>query len=145
MPHVKLTQPDYAPTNSEKVITRKKRVMGEVDSFQATAASGVEDFPLKVDANGLASLSFQAGAAAAAGETLVVDVSRVRGGVVTSLLSATYTYDNGESANTEVSLDSLIDESIGLADGDLIRVTRTYTAGGGPTPVVNSLVRAQFG
>ncbi len=132
------------PATTEEGVKRLLRLESELQSFQATAADAVVDFAQKTRATRLASLSLQVETVAAAAETLVIDISRVRDGTVTSLLTGTFTYDNGEDDDVEIDLSSLIDPAVTVQEGDLIRITRDYTAGGGPTPVVNSLVRAQF-
>lgn len=146
MPHVRMdSKLDFLPAPSEDSVRRYRRMFGEIQSTQGAAASLVEQFALNVDARNLASLTFRSDALAAAGESMTVDVSRVRGATVTSLLTGAYVYNNGVTvADAEISLDALIDPDVSLQEGDIIRISRVYVPGGGATPVVNTLVRAQF-
>ncbi len=74
-------------------------------------------------------------AAAAAGETMVVDV--LKNGA--TVLTGTFTFDNTVAAGAWQTLSLDLAQSA-VALGDHLEVDLTYTAGGGPTPVVGTLV-----
>ncbi len=82
------------------------------------------------------------GDAAAAGESMQIQVQRVAAGTGTVTTLATVVLDDSIPANTRLSVtpDRTLN-NLGL--GDRIRVVRTYTAGGGPTPMTNTSVRVQ--
>jgi hypothetical protein len=82
------------------------------------------------------------GAAAAAGESMQIQVLRVEAGTGTTTTLTTVVLDDSIPANTRLSVtpDRTLN-NLGL--GDRIRVVRTYTAGGGPTPMTNTSVRVQ--
>lgn len=82
-------------------------------------------------------------AAPAAGESMVFDV--LKNGV--SVLTATYTYDSTKAslAGTIVDLMALLDSTkASVKIGDKLEVTRTYAAGGGPTPMTHTGVTVEF-
>lgn len=63
-----------------------------------------------------------------AGESLVIDLQRVRAGVATTLLSASITLDvTTAPAGTRVPF--AFDPAKSLVDGDLVQIVTTYTAG----------------
>jgi len=103
-------------------------------SYQATAATAAEVVMIAPAAGFIESVKAVAGAGAAAGESLTVDV-KING---TTVLTAAIVLD--AAAGTDVKSGTLDSAAIEFAADDLISVERTYVAGGGPTPIVNSLV-----
>lgn len=101
---------------------------------QATAATaaGVLAF-IAPAAGAITSVKAFAGAGAASGESMAVDV-KING---TTCLSAAITLN--EAAGTDVQSGTLA-TAVALAAGDKVTVDFTYTAGGGPTPIVNTAV-----
>lgn len=82
-------------------------------------------------------------AAPASGESMVFDV--LKNG--TSVLTSAYTYDSTKAAlaGSIVDLTNLIDPTkAAVGIGDKLEVTRTYTAGGGPTPMTHTRVFVEF-
>lgn len=79
------------------------------------------------------------GTAPAAGESMVVDINRVRDGSGAVTTIATITIDNTFAANTRVPIPVTQLANI-LSAGDRIQVDLDYTAGGGPAPMDNTLV-----
>ena len=80
---------------------------------------------------------FVSAIAAAAGESMVIDVTK--NGV--SILTGTYTFNNTKSGKSHISLGSLIDKSKNsVAVGDIIRCSRTYTPGGTPTMTATCVI-----
>jgi len=73
-------------------------------------------------------------AAAAAGEDMAVDVEI--GG--TTCLTGPMTLD--DAAGTDVVDGTLDTGAVAFSAGDKVVITRTYTAGGGPTPIVGNAV-----
>lgn len=126
----------------------KAKAEGEVmESFQAVAASLTTELgivsPPRNDASGammLQSIRITNGAVAAAGESLVVTVNRITVGTGAVVALGTFTIDATVPANS-ISLGALNQSLNLLTAGDRIQVVRTYTAGGGPTPMTNTLVR----
>lgn len=81
------------------------------------------------------SLYFLSGAPAAAGESMVVDV--LVNGV--SILSSTLTFDSTKAADTQYEFAITAGKEKYNA-GDIVTVTRTYVAGGGPTMTATTVV-----
>ncbi len=82
------------------------------------------------------------GDAAAAGESMQIQLQRIAAGTGASTTLQTIVIDDSIPANTRLSLTpDPTTNNLGL--GDRIRVVRTYTAGGGPTPMTNTSVRVQ--
>jgi hypothetical protein len=123
-----------------------------LESYQQVAATAIEEFTIPqafypslgiVGATHFEDLLVANGAVAAAGESMTIDVSRVRGGVVTSLLTTPAVIDNTDPGNSIQGFSALIDRTLARTLNpatDKIRITRTYVAGGGPTPMANTVV-----
>lgn len=113
-----------------------KKLRARIDrhaSSQAVAAT-LSDV-MVVDVGGqIQALTAIIGATPAAGESLVVDV--LRNGV--SILSAPYTFSNALPGKVVRDLVPVAGTTIVI--GDVITINRTYTAGGGPTPIGPSRV-----
>jgi len=76
---------------------------------------------------------------AASGESLVVDVKRVRKGVSKSMLKSPITIDDTIAAQTAVF--GVLDKSdLGMIKGDYIYADVTYVPGGIPTPLKNLVI-----
>lgn len=115
------------------------------ESFQAVAATATARVTLPFGTTRLNSMIIDNGAVAAAGESMVIDVLRVRNGATTSLLTATTTINNGIPANSSRDLSHLINLGLNtLLPTDEIQISRTYVAGGGPTPMTNTMVHLGF-
>lgn len=82
------------------------------------------------------------GAIADAGEDIIIAVQRVEVGTGSVTTIGTFTIDSTVLANS-VSVVPIDQARNVLTPGDLIQVTRTYTAGMAPTPITNTLVRVQ--
>jgi len=106
--------------------------------LQATAASATVRWFLASGTGLIKSVKAQAGAGAASGESLTVDVQI--GG--TSCLSSVITLDN--AAGTTVQSGTIDTANDDLAANDVVTIVFAYTAGGGPTPIVNTLVTVDF-
>lgn len=89
------------------------------------------------------------GAVAAANESLVVDIQKStdNGATWATVLTAPKTInDVGEPAQTVIPLAALLDaDKVGVDVGDILCVVLDYTAGGGPTPILNTMVVAEIG
>lgn len=129
------------------------------NSFQATAADESEDVALveprradELAAPGqipqlnatrqVVAADVTVGTAAAAGESMQIDVIRVLNGTGATSVIATITIDDTFAADTSVPIPITQLSNLLLA-GDRIRIDRTYTAGGAPAPMDNTLVRVQ--
>jgi hypothetical protein len=128
-------------------------------SFQAVAAAGSDDValieprrvgeasnPIRVpelnaDAQVIAA-DVTIGDAAAAGESMQIDIIRVANGTGGTSIIATITIDDTFAANTSVVI-PITQLSNQLLAGDRIRIGRTYVAGMAPAPLTNTLVRVQ--
>lgn len=119
-------------TSLQAVAATATAIMGNV---APAAASSGDSANMMVQ-----SMQVTNGAVADAGEDIIITVQRVSGGIVTTL--GTVTIDSTIAANsvTPISIDPARNV---LTEGDLIQVTRTYTAGMAPTPITNTLVRVQ--
>lgn len=106
---------------------------------QEVAATATESFFVKQAGNILVA-KFAAGAIAAVGESMTVDVHKN----AATILTAPYVYDNPDDPNTwfDASLDAA---EVAVAEGDMISVIRTYAAGGGPTPLSQNEVVVELG
>ena len=111
---------------------------GRISSHQTAAATLVENKMIAQAAGTITGVQAVAGTAAAAGESMNVDV-KIGG---TTVLSATLTIDN--SSGTTVQNGTLDSAAVDFAAGDVISIERTYTAGGGPTPMANTLVEVAY-
>lgn len=130
----------------------KARAQGEVyESFQSVAATLGEDLglwvsPIALDIrNNAATGQIQAarvsvGTAPAAAESMVVAIQHTLGAITT--IMATVTIDSTFSDGDVVDI-PLTTNTINIFTDSRIRVLRTYTAGGGPTPMANTTVRVQ--
>lgn len=125
--------------NPTIIIGDRTRVMLRESSRQLVAATANESWFAK-QAGTLKSVDFIADEVAGAGESMVVDIL-VNGA---SVLTGVYTYDSGSSPNTwyPASLDGA---KLAVVKGDLISVSRVYTAGGSATPVAENEVVIEMG
>lgn len=108
-----------------------KKLRGRIDrvvSNQAAAASGSDLHVLDV-AGDIQSLSVITAANPASGESLVIDVQR--NGV--TILTAPLTLNNTTPGKVLYNFTPVAGTRLNL--GDVITFVRTYTAGGGATPV----------
>ncbi len=87
-------------------------------------------------------LQFFCGALAAADEEMSIDVLRtpVEGGAAASILSAPFVYDDTKAVGWH---DLPVEDGTVLNAGDIITVTRDYTAGGAPTPIGANVVQLE--
>jgi len=105
----------------------------ESDLQGAAATATVTKF-IASAAGKINSVKALAGTAAAAGESMTVDV-RING---VSCLTSAITIDDSSGTSVE---DGAIDTAANtLAADDVVDIVRTYTAGGGPTPMADTLV-----
>ena len=114
--------------------TRLGRKVTELTAhdYQDVAASGTTQVFMAMAAGKINDVIAVAETAAAAGEDMALDV-QING--VTCLTSA-ITIDSTSGTTPEV---GTVDTAANtLARGDLITVVRTYTAGGGPTPMAGT-------
>jgi len=107
-----------------------------ISHHQATAASLDIDVMIAQQDGTIESFKAVSGATAAAGESMTVDVQI--GGV--SALTAAITLD--AAATTVVQSGTIDTAANSFSAGDIISIVRVYTAGGGPTPMVNTLATA---
>ena len=77
-----------------------------------------------------------AGTACASGESMTFDVKKNG----TTILSGVLTVDSTSTPRTKASMMSLVGANTHLSEGDVLTVVRDYTAGGGPTPLVDTQV-----
>lgn len=108
-------------------------------SRQEVAQTTTESFFVK-QAGNVVGVKFCASGIPAAGESMTVDVDQ--GGV--SVLTAAIVYDNPDPENTWVE-GALDGAAVAVTEGALMTVTRTYAAGGGPTPIAQNEVVVEFG
>lgn len=155
---------DLVPVRNDDESTRVQRLQtlaadraraeGEVyNSFQAVAATATEELglwtgPLE-DAVGnntssgmIQRAQVSVGTAPAAGESMVIAVQRVFAGGVASTMG-TITVDNTFS-NGQLAEIPLTTNNQNIVAGSVIRISRTYVAGGGPQPMANTLVRIEL-
>lgn len=121
--------------------------VNDYQSFQQTAVAGLtsEYFIPRVPSLRLVFASFWSRTMAAPGESMIVRVFRWRltapGVLTTTTLNGTFTYDSSLPLGTEIDFSNLILPGITLEPGDIVSATRGYTAGGGPTPIEDTIVR----
>lgn len=126
---------------------------GEVyTSFQAAAASGNDLIGSVSTPNGvniagalaassqLAEAQVTIGDAAAAGESMVINLRRELGGA--SRILGTITIDSTFAANSVTTI-PINNQNNNIEEGSVIRVERTYVAGMAPAPLTNTTVRMQ--
>ncbi|NIV93801.1 hypothetical protein GWN42_13630 [candidate division KSB1 bacterium] len=107
-------------------------------SVQAVAATATEIAFVATGSGSILDGKCAVLTAAAAGESMVIDV-KING---TTCLQATTTIDDSSGTTAE---DLNIDDTANdLAAGDIVTIERTYTAGGGPTPMTDSAVSIDF-
>lgn len=118
----------------------------ELQSFQAVAATLVTEFLVPEDATRLERFQIANGAVAAAGESMTFNLERIRAGAAVALVTGVFTVDSTDPANSVQSADNLLVRDLcrSLVSTDRIRLTRTYVAGGGPTPMTNTHVRLRM-
>ena len=107
-------------------------------ALQATAASATVREFIAGNTGVITSVKAQAGAGAASGESLTVDV-KING---TTCLTGVITLDN--AAGTTVQDGTVDTGADDLAEDDIVTIVYAYTAGGGPTPIVNTLVTIEY-
>jgi hypothetical protein len=110
-----------------------------VSGTQAVAATASFFIMIAPSAGRIIALKARAGAGAAAGESLVVDVHE--GGV--SMMTTPVTLDNAAGTNVQT---GTVDAGApgAMAVNNIITWELTYVAGGGPTPIVDSEYTAEF-
>lgn len=132
----------------------KARAQGETySSFQAVAAtatsvmgsvqSPVADRGTTVMRQMVLEATVVNGDVAAAGESMVITVQQVEVGTGSVRTLAQVTIDDTVAANSVTTIPIVQDNNALVRTGDLIQVTRTYTAGMAPTPMTNTLVRVR--
>lgn len=135
----------HPPMNGASI----RKLIGLLNRFeheQTAAASAAGTVipgtnPVKQD-HIIQDLFFIATGAAAAGESMTIDV--LRNGV--SILTGVFTYDSTKTAKKQLSLMNLLTAAgKKIAAGDVLTATRVYTAGGGPTPIANNAVVVELG
>jgi sulfur carrier protein ThiS len=107
-------------------------------SLQAAAATADVDLFIAPAAGVISAVSARAGTTAAAGEDMAIDVEI--GG--TTCLTAAIVLDDAAGVTVVA---GVVDAAANvLAAGDLVEVTRVYTAGGGATPMADTFVSVFF-
>lgn len=129
-----LTHKDLRPfgtTNATKLISHIKRgrsSQGAAATVASPAGLVANMDPVDQDMT-ITDITFVASVTPAAGESLVIDVT-VDG---TTILSGTFTFNNTLVGDRVYSLKNLLlAASNRIRAGQIVRVIRTYTAGGGP-------------
>jgi hypothetical protein len=131
----------------------KASAEGEIyQSFQATAASLTEELGIiNVPAKGLTWPQAQAveaevtvGDGPAAGESMLIIVQAVSVGTGAGVEIGRVTLSNPDTTAYSRTTIPLSNSVLGLTNGDRIRISRTYTAGGGPTPMTDTTVRVKI-
>lgn len=133
----------HTPFNSASI----RKLLGQLfraSSEQKTAAS----LATSLMAGGIArhkgtiqDIWLVSGAACASGESMTFDI--LKNG--TSILSGVYTLDSTKPNKEPISLLSLLDPTkADITWGDKLEVTRVYTAGGGPTPLINTRLDVEW-
>jgi len=132
------TKRDLHTPFNEKTLTRLWGVMHRARNEQTVAASlatspmsGANPAPSPPVGGTVLSAFFVSRVAAAAGESMTVDV--LKNGV--SILTGVLTFDATKAAGEQVPL-SLVPGAT-VKTGDALVVTRVYVAGGGPTMAQN--------
>lgn len=132
-----LSQKDlHNPLNS-RAIRRLRGRLEKIVSAQAVAATLTTTEILDIggaQAGNIQDLTFVAEAVAAANEDITVDVQK--NGV--TILNNVLVYDDTLLPGELIRLDYDVDTSFDV--GDVVSVIRTYTAGGGPTPIAHTKV-----
>ena len=139
----KLTRRDFTPAQPLLAVKKLLAYLDDaaaVSNFQAVAATAVEQVILPAGTTGISAITIANGDVASGTEDITVDISRVRAGVVTSMLSAVIVVDSSIVADSVTDFSSSIDSAVLFADGDVLQISRTYTAGT-PTPMTNTIVK----
>lgn len=105
---------------------------------QATAATATTFQFMATRVGVIKAVVMKAGTAAASGEDMAIDV-QING--VTCLTSAVTLDDAAGTTLQTATVDTTADD---LAAGDVVTVVRTYTAGGGPTPMTDTFVAIDY-
>lgn len=132
-----------------------EKLVGHVftfNAFQAVAAdanvaAARNGSPVVPQAGRIESISMITPVVAATGESMSVDIHKSTDGGATyaTILTAPKVVSSTTAAKTVTSLDSLIDPAKNnVSAGDLLRAVLDYTAGGGPTPMVNTHVSIEI-
>jgi hypothetical protein len=146
-----ITKKDLHTPLSEQAIRKIYGAMHKFIAYQAVAASAnlvPGDSPVIVQAGRIQDIHVVIPKVCASGESMVVDVHKSTDGGATyaTVLTETKTIGSTDAAKTLHSMTSLIDGSkADLNAGDMLRVVLTYTAGGGPTPIVSTTVQIEIG
>lgn len=147
----KLTGKDlHFPLNNETSRKLQGLILRRA-AFQGTAATAgvnlaLQGVPFLLQAGRLRDLYYIYGTAAAAGESMVVDVQKSTNGGSSwaTMLSSTVTISSTSTPLVVTSMWSLVlPASVALAEGTMMRMNLTYTAGGGPAPMANLAVVAE--
>lgn len=135
----KLSKKDLHTPFTSKTISKLIGFFLRGQAEQAVAASlaaaPVAGLTPATQGGKITSLYLVSSDAAAAGESMVVDV--LKNGV--SILTAPYTLDATKLRDTQIEL-PLAAASANILIGDRLTVTRTYAAGGTPTMTATSVV-----
>jgi hypothetical protein len=119
-------------------VTLGRAKPGNIVHEQAVAATLTSQMMIAPAGGSITSLQAFAGTAAAAGESMTVDVT-ING---VTALSAVATID--DAATTTV-VEGTIDAAANdFVRGDVIAIVRTYVAGGGPTPMADTVVSVAY-
>jgi len=119
---------------NELIVVANAGTPSPVTTEQAVAAS-LDDIVFVAPADGtITSLYAKAGTTAAAGESMDIDIEI--GGV--AVLTAALTLD--ATAGTTAQEGTIDTAANSFSAGDVIEITRAYTAGGTPTPMANTIV-----
>lgn len=122
-----------------KIMGKMQRAVSE-QAVAATAAGGVMiGGGPATHAGKILSAFVVLSAAPASGETMEYDLQVNGSSVLTATLTVNDTYSAGEQI--ELPLDPAL---LDIAIGDIVTVDRTYTAGGGPTPIANNAVHVEW-
>lgn len=115
------------PMSGENIDALRAR-LERITSAQGSAAN-LTHTEVSIAAGNLREITFVAAATPASGESLAVAVT-VDGDDV---LGTAFTYDDTLEGGTVYKLD--VDRDVNIQPGAVIVITRTYVAGGGPTPI----------
>jgi hypothetical protein len=115
------------------------RTITRLDTSQVAAADLTSSFVMRARGRVVAARALLGGAVAAAGESLTFDVL-IDG---TTALAGVGTVDNTTAADAWVQAE--VDPAAAAFDrGALVQIVRDYTAGGGPTPMTNTLIEVDI-
>ena len=108
----------------------------QVTSEQTTAATLTDTVLVAPQAGIIASFMAIAATTAASGESMVCDIK------INGTTALTTTADLDDAAGTTATPGVVDAAAAAFVAGDVITIVRTYTAGGGPTPMLNTTLTA---